>query len=191
MFVQLYIYLCVPGDIQKDVCVSVQYPCVCQYSYLSISPVVVCLHLWTFGYYVGSSFHHCSYCLYNEHAHYQLTIFTVDIIFSHIDSYQNSFSLKFVHYVSRYCDDFYSTTDGFVFQYFVTTTLMMAPAMVGPPAALGQQDVVLSSPLLLRVVKGIVGLALVLQQLPPSQMPFQAYTHYAIGPPQVSFSIRG
>ena len=33
-----------------------------------------------------------------------------------------------------------------------------------------------------------VGLATVPQQLPQSQMPFQAYANYAMGPPQLSFS---
>ena len=37
---------------------------------------------------------------------------------------------------------------------------------------------------------GIVGLATVLQQQFPSQMPLQAYANYAMAPPQVGFSFR-
>ena len=55
----------------------------------------------------------------------------------------------------------------------VTTTVMVAPAMVGPPAVSGQQDVVLPPSMLLREARDVVGLVLVLQQPPLSQVPFQ------------------
>ena len=72
----------------------------------------------------------------------------------------------------------------------MTATVMMVPAMVGPPAALGQQGVGLAPPLNLRDTRGVVGLTTVIQQLPQSKMPFQAYTNCAMGPPQVSFFFR-
>ena len=49
--------------------------------------------------------------------------------------------------------------------------------------SLAQEDVVLGT-------RGVVGLGTVLQQLPQSQMPFQACFNYTMGPPQVSFSFR-
>ena len=70
------------------------------------------------------------------------------------------------------------------------TTVTVAPAMVGPPAALGQQDVVLPPVLIPRDTRGVVGLATVQQQPPQSQMSFQAYVNYAMGLPQVSFLFR-
>ena len=48
-----------------------------------------------------------------------------------------------------------------VFWYFVTTTVMMAPALVGPPVAWDKQDMVLPTPLVLRDMR-VVGLATVL-----------------------------
>ena len=71
----------------------VRHLCVCQYSHVPISPVVVCLLLWNCGYLVGCSFHCSLSCLYNEHAQYQVTIFNVDIIFIYIGSYHSCFSL--------------------------------------------------------------------------------------------------
>ena len=44
--------------------------------------------------------------------------------------------------------------------------------------------------MLLRDARGVVDLAMVLQQLPPSQVPFQAYANYTMVPPQVSFIFR-
>ena len=64
------------------------------------------------------------------------------------------------------------------------------PPLMGLPATSGQHEVVLPPLLTLWHSAGDVGLATVLQQQPPSQMPFQAYAIYAMGPPQVSFSFR-
>ena len=61
------------------------------------------------------------------------------------------------------------------------------PAVVGLPSALGQQDVVLPSPLIQRDTRGVFDLATLPQQLHQSNMPLQAYASYAMGPPQVSF----
>ena len=61
---------------------------------------------------------------------------------------------------------------------------------MGLPATSGQHDVVLPPPLMPRHSGGIVGLAIVPQQQPPSQMPLQAYASYVMGPSQVGFSLR-
>ena len=60
----------------------------------------------------------------------------------------------------------------------ITVTVTMSGALV-------QHDVVLPTLLLPRDTRGVVGLATVLQQLPQSQMPFQAFANYAMGHPQV------
>ena len=39
-------------------------------------------------------------------------------------------------------------------------------------------------------MSGVTGLTTGLQQLPPSQIPFQTYANYAMGPPQMSSSFR-
>ena len=49
---------------------------------------------------------------------------------------------------------------------------------------------VLPPPLTPRCSGGVVCLSTVPQQQPPSQMPLQAYTKYAMGPPQVGFVFR-
>ena len=51
----------------------------------------------------------------------------------------------------------------------------------------GQQDVVLLSPLILRITWGVDGFTDVLQHKPRSQIASQAYANYAIGPSHVSF----
>ena len=56
-----------------------------------------------------------------------------------------------------------------------------------PSATSGQHNVVLLTP---RHSGGVVGLATVLQQQPPSQVPIQAYANCAMGLPQVEFSFR-
>ena len=61
---------------------------------------------------------------------------------------------------------------------------------MGLPATLGQDDVVLLPPQTPRHSGGVVGLATVLQQEPPSQMALHAYANYAMSPPQVGFSFR-
>ena len=66
------------------------------------------------------------------------------------------------------------------------SSITMAPSLMGLPAILGQCDVVLPPLLTLRCPGGIIGLASVPQQQPPSSMPLQAYANYAMGS-QVGF----
>ena len=51
------------------------------------------------------------------------------------------------------------------------TMVTIAPSLMGLPTTSGQHDVVLPPPLIPRHSRGVVGLATVLQQQPPSQMP--------------------
>ena len=67
------------------------------------------------------------------------------------------------------------------------SSVTMAPFMMGLPAILGQQDVVLLPSLTPRCPGGVIGLATVPQLQPPSLMPLQAYANYAMGSPQVGF----
>ena len=69
-----------------------------------------------------------------------------------------------------------------------TTTVVMVLTSMEIAAASSEHDVVLLPPLIPRdTIIGVVGLTTVLQQ-PKTQMPPQAYAHYDMGPPQVSFS---
>ena len=61
---------------------------------------------------------------------------------------------------------------------------------MGLPVTSGQHDVVMPPSLTLRNSGGIVGLGLVPQQQPQSQMPLQAYANYAMSLLQVGFSFR-
>ena len=63
------------------------------------------------------------------------------------------------------------------------SSVTMAPSLMGLPTTLGQHDVVLPSPLTPRCSGGVIGLASVPQQQPPSLMPLQAYANYAMGSP--------
>ena len=63
----------------------------------------------------------------------------------------------------------------------------MAVSLMGLPATFGQHDVVLPPSLAPRYSGGVIGLASVPQQHPPSSMPLQAYANYAMGSPQVGF----
>ena len=85
-----------------------------------------------------------------------------------------------------------STTSLMTFVYSGTLSLLstatMTPSLIWLPTTSGQHDMVLPPLLTLRHSGGIVGLATVLQQQPPSQMPLQ--TNYAMDPPQVGFSFR-
>ena len=60
--------------------------------------------------------------------------------------------------------------------------ITVAPSM-GLPTTLGQCDVVLPTLLTPRCTGGVIGLATVSQQQPPSLMPLQAYANYAMGSP--------
>ena len=72
-----------------------------------------------------------------------------------------------------------------VFWYVVSFIGYYGSPLMGLPAILGQCDVVLPPPLTLRCPGGVIGLASVPQQQPPSLMPLQAYANYAIGSQQV------
>ena len=116
---------------------------------------------------------------------YQLTISSTDIIHSAIGSFPCT-----VFFIMSQAT-LTTTTPPVTFVYSSastkTTTVTMAPTSLGQTAALYQHDV-LPSPLILRdTIRGLVGLATVLQQHPQSQMPSQAYANYAMGPPKVSF----
>ena len=65
------------------------------------------------------------------------------------------------------------------------SVVTMAPSLMGLLATPGQHDVVLPPLLTPRHSGSVVGLATVLQQQPPSQMPLWAYANYVMGPPQV------
>ena len=58
-----------------------------------------------------------------------------------------------------------------------------APSLMGLPTILGQPDAVLLPPLTPRCSGGVLGLASVPQQQPPSSIPLQAYANYAMGSP--------
>ena len=58
---------------------------------------------------------------------------------------------------------------------------------MGLPATLGQCEVVLPPLLMLRGSGGVIGLASVPQQQPPSLMHLLAYANYAMVSPQVGF----
>ena len=66
----------------------------------------------------------------------------------------------------------------------------MAPSLMGLPATMGQNDVVLPPPLTPRCSGGVIGLATVSQQQPLSLIPLQAYANYAMGSPKVGFLFR-
>ena len=67
------------------------------------------------------------------------------------------------------------------------STVTVATFLTGLPATVGQHDVVLIPPLILRCSGGVIGLVSVPQQQPPSSVPLQAYANYAIGSLQVGF----
>ena len=72
-----------------------------------------------------------------------------------------------------------------------TMAVMMAPTSLKLAAGVGQHNVVMMSPLILRyTIRGVVGLANVTQQQPYSQMPSWAYTNFAMGLPQLSLFFR-
>ena len=77
-----------------------------------------------------------------------------------------------------------------VFQCFICHYNSYDGPTQGPPAASAQQDVVLLPLLMPWDTRGVVGLTTVPQQLPQSQMPFQAYANYDVGPLEVSFLFR-
>ena len=70
------------------------------------------------------------------------------------------------------------------------SSVTMAPSLMGLPATSGQHEVVLPPPLMLRCPGGVIGLASVPQQQPPSLVPFLAYANYAMGSPQIGFFSR-
>ena len=70
------------------------------------------------------------------------------------------------------------------------SSVTVAPSLMGLPTMLHQHDVVLPPPLTPRCSGGVLGLASMPQQQPPSSMPLQAYANYAMGSPQVDFFFR-
>ena len=69
-----------------------------------------------------------------------------------------------------------------------TITVTMAPTFMELADTLGQLYVVSLPPLIPSdTIRGVVGLATVLQQQPNCQTPSQAYANYVMGPSQVSF----
>ena len=70
------------------------------------------------------------------------------------------------------------------------SSVTMAPSLMGLPATLGQHEVVQPPPLVLRGSGGVIGLASVPQQQPPSSMLLLGYANYAMGSPQVGFLFR-
>ena len=70
------------------------------------------------------------------------------------------------------------------------SSVTVASSLMGLPTVLGQHDVVLLPPLTPRCSGGILGLASMPQQQPPSSLPLQAYANYAMGSPQVGFFLR-
>ena len=63
------------------------------------------------------------------------------------------------------------------------SSVTVAPSLMGLPTLLCQHDVVLLPPLMPRCSGGVIGLASVPQQQPPSSMSLQAYAYYAMGSP--------
>ena len=109
------------------------------------------------------------------------------IIFSHRLIVMYLLFFVVVHYVSGSCNYFYCTSDGCVFQCFIYHYSGYDGPSERPTGTSAQSNVVLSPQLMQLDTRGVVGLATVLQQLPQSQMPVQAYITYAIGPLQMSF----
>ena len=70
------------------------------------------------------------------------------------------------------------------------SSVTMAHSLMGLPATLGQHEVVLPPLLMPRGSGGVIGLASVPQQQPPSLMPLLAYANHAVGSPQVGFFFR-
>ena len=70
------------------------------------------------------------------------------------------------------------------------SSVTMAPSLTGLPATLGQCEVVLPPPLMLRCPGGVIRLASVPQQQPQSSMLLLDYANYAIGSPHVCFFFR-
>ena len=60
------------------------------------------------------------------------------------------------------------------------SSVTVAPSLMGFPAILGQCDVVLPLPLIQRCSGGVIGLATVSQEQPPSPLPLQPYANYAM-----------
>ena len=70
------------------------------------------------------------------------------------------------------------------------SSVTVAPSLMGLPATLDQHGLVHPPPLMPRGSGGVIGLASVPQQQPPSSMPLLAYAKYGMGSPQVGFFFR-
>ena len=74
--------------------------------------------------------------------------------------------------------------------FLITVTVMLASTSVCQ-TILGQHSVVLPPQWILRnTIRCYAVLTIMPHQQPQSKVPSQAYAHYAMGPPQVSFSFR-
>ena len=70
------------------------------------------------------------------------------------------------------------------------SSVTVAPSLMGLPTMMSQHDVVLLPPPTPRCSGGVLGLASVPQQQPPSLTPLQTYANYAMGSTQVGFFVR-
>ena len=87
--------------------------------------------------------------------------------------------------------DYYSSCYGGVFWSVIDFISYHGPFLEwGFPATLGQHEVVLLPSMMPRCPGGVIGLASVPQQQPPSLMPLLAYANYAMDSPRVGFFFR-
>ena len=91
--------------------------------------------------------------------------------------------------MSSYCNYHYSTCYCCVFASSITfVNVIMALTSMNLATTLGQHNVAMPPPLILRdTMRSVVCLGIVPHQQPQSQTPFQAYSSYAMGPPEVRF----
>ena len=97
-----------------------------------------------------------------------------------------------VHFVSSIYHgyDYYSASYGGVFWSVIYFISDHGPFLDRASCNMGQHEVVLPPPLMLRCPGGVIGLASVPQQQPQPLNPLLAYANYAMGSPQVGFLFR-
>ena len=100
--------------------------------------------------------------------------------------------LLVVHYVSHIYHgyDHYSSGYSGVFWAVIYFISDCGSFLMGLLATLGQGEVVLPPPLMLRGSGGVIGLASVPRQQTPSLMPLLVYANYAMGSSQIGFFFR-
>ena len=186
IFIQLYILLYVPWDIYG----LVRYPDVCLYIYLFIGQAVVCgLTLGFRGYILiwlkSISFHLITEICY--HASWPSWAWLVPGWMV--------FSPRQLLYIATFL---YSTSPCLRrllplvlhLWWCVPAILLSLLQFPCPWTSSAQQYVVLPPPLMPWDSRGVVDFTTLLQQLPQSKKPSQAYTKNAMGPPQVSFTFK-